>query len=343
MNTKPHARSYIVTLMTVLALTACGKSMHVAVNGMNGNPAGSAGSSDQSTDTQIGDHIDATKSAKVLNTASPAEATAKKSAEQKIYDGQLQPYSEFDLSELANLRPFLNSSDRNNSIREIGEASYLDKQIHLGFTQGSNVVFRAVKQMPSKDVIAEIGEFSLEFRGIRVFVPSAQTLAKADLTGQILCIVDGKQQCSGEIANDDEGRKNRNDLFWKDADLVNAEFSRLEMGTQVLNYADKGSVFEPSQQPIKIDLKKAFGLEKLSQLEMIDWLYAHSTEYAENGYRKFRFVIGNNVFLQEGTLNLEIINKPSVLPDQQAAGAVKNGETDKTFPKAIDASVVLSN
>jgi outer membrane protein OmpA-like peptidoglycan-associated protein len=324
MSHKLFARSHIVTLMTLLALTACGKNMHVGIGGAakgtdNGKP-GTIDASKQSNDAKN----DGSKTDLKADLVSK-DPVAKKAAQDALYSGQLHPYSKFDLSELVSKRPYLNAADEANAVRVIGEPSAMDKDSGLGFVKDSNLVFRAIVPVPKKEDIKSILNFELELKGLRLFDRNGSELKSTDLSEQVLCIADSKI-CSGSVPSADADKQNMNPEFWDASTFANDEFSKIVLD-QVLNYGKNGAVFE-SSKPIVLDMKKLFGLEKLSPGELIDWIYANSTEYAEPGYRKFRFVMGNNLFLEAGTLHLQF---ESSLKVDEVPGKLKNGETDAQF------------
>jgi|GEM_PF-2646143 len=283
----PFSHRSIALMLAVFALTACGKNMHVS---LKDKPTQDLQA--KATDKDTGKKSDADVDANIG--ANDAVQT----------DGELQPYSKYDLSELG---PKIGKV---NPIREIGDPSLIDQSTQIGFTRDSSLVFRAIVPVPSKANIQSILNFELVLKGLRIYDPKGSSLKERDFSGQNLCIAD-TALCSDQVANADD------------------EFAKVK-AEKILDYGQNGAVFEAKGEngSISLDLKKVFHLESLSTAELVDWIYANSTEYAEPGYRKFRFVMANNVFLESGQLLLQF---ESAQPVDQVAGEPKHGSTDAQF------------
>jgi len=295
MNRKPFSRSPIASygalVLAVFALTACGKNMHVSLKD---------------------------KPAQDLQAKAPNKTPDHKKADSDTTDadpvstdGELQPYSKYDLSELSSKRPFVNSV---NGIREIGDPSLVDPSTQIGFVSNANLVFRAIVPVPAKGNIQSILNFELVLKGLRIYDPKGSSLNERDFSGQALCIAD-TMVCSGQAADE--------------ADPFTAIKAK-----KILDYGENGAVFEGEgtdgkTSEVSIDLKKVFHLENLSTAELVDWIYANSTEYADPGYRKFRFVMADNVFVESGHLLLQFQSNQQMV--DQVAGAPKHGATDDQF------------
>ncbi len=304
-------KNFIALICAVLALSACGKSLHLSV---------------KATDSG-------------LKVETPNAVTKPTTPLAVVVDGQLAPFSDFDQQQLGGMLPYLNKEDLANSVRTLGEPAFTEVKdsVALGYVKRSNLVFRAVLQVPPKDAITKVDRFAIQLKGLRKFSEKqddAKTLSK-----QVLCILDTRS-CSGEKADSTPKEKqNLNPEFWSKATLASDSFSSIKTGQVLLNNAVTGeSISTPeadtslgfTEGEETIDMRTLFGLEKLTDAELVDWIYANSTAYAEPGYRKFRFVMGNNVYFDSGDLILQVEEDDKKLPTDfsQAPGKPVNGDQD---------------
>ena len=253
-------------------------------------------------------------------------------------NGELDRWSNQDLKEMTSF-PFKNEDGTNEEIiRAVGFPAAKTPTSNINYVKHSNVVFRSVLQIPKREWVKKIKSLNLVLENVVRFNESEVPFS--DLSNQILCLYDGKD---GPICSGDESIKNRkldqtednaNGAFWTNASIVNDEFARAVLakddlailndnqGNEIgrlrgadLSEQDKKSKTPPVAGTLTFDLRKLFNLsskdtdlDKLSDAqvkEIMDFLYDHSTEYADGNYRKFRFVIGNNVYVDSGRLDLQ--------------------------------------
>ena len=69
------------------------------------------------------------------------------------------------------------------------------------------------------------------------------------------------------------------------------------------------------EAPIVLDLREVFELTKKTDAEVMDWVYANSTVFAEPGYRKFRFTFEGVESLESGDLSLQVITNEKLKSD----------------------------
>jgi outer membrane protein OmpA-like peptidoglycan-associated protein len=302
-------------LLALLTFSGCGKALHLSLKSQAAVPGGSI------------------KVVESTPTPTPSQSSV------SLFDGQLIPISRFDSDALTGKLPFLNLDDMANSVRTLKSPAFeetINKQL-VGYVKRSNLVFRAIIQVPPKEAITKIDSLRLEIKGLRRF--NEKGVNGDDLSKQVLCIADTRI-CSGEKADETPAEKaNLNPAFWTDAKVTNEVFSTIKTGKILFNNpvtgeslsavsAEAATGFSEGDQ--LLDLRVVFGLEKLSTSELVDWIYANSTEYAEPGYRKFRFVMGNNLYFDEGQIVLQVEKDDRRMPGDfaQAPGHILNGDRD---------------
>ncbi|MBS1958843.1 MAG: putative Ig domain-containing protein [Bdellovibrionales bacterium] len=290
--------------VAILALSACGKNMNLSLKdkGKNGGSVGTDVGSDNKTG---GDNK------KIIAQQGDAYPDT---------DGKLQPLSIYDMGDTESpiMVPYLNKIEITdadgkkvtvNSVTQIGDPA--------GISARSNLVFRAIKYVPKKDAVKSIGEFSITLHDVRLL--NAKGVDHKILASQLLCLMD--------VSTGDKSRACTGEKDGSDASNINAPFfdsvkgMTKDFATQAVD-PEKGA-------DIKLDLKKAFGLEGKKVEEQMDWIMNNTTLYSgdkDAGYRKFRFVVANNVYVGSGLLVLQF--EPTVV-DQSAAGDPAHGPTDK--------------
>jgi outer membrane protein OmpA-like peptidoglycan-associated protein len=112
------------------------------------------------------------------------------------------------------------------------------------------------------------------------------------------------------------------------ADL-NPEYSKIETASDVFakiltettvdDLQNGESLTAPKDGDLTLDMRELFGLKGKSAQEVVEWIYANSTEFAAGGYRKIRFVMASSVYISGGSLNLSVTTKPDA-PQAEAAG-----------------------
>jgi len=91
----------------------------------------------------------------------------------------------------------------------------------------------------------------------------------------------------------------------------------------------------------ELDLREVFGLTQKSDAEVMDWIYANSTEYARPGYRKFRFDFEGISSLESGAVILQVITNEKLPVDfATQPTCYEHGDTDtvESTPAATTAS-----
>ena len=91
----------------------------------------------------------------------------------------------------------------------------------------------------------------------------------------------------------------------------------------------------------KVDLLEVFGLKAKTLSEQVDWIYSHSTSFADPGYRKFRMIIKGVSSVECGELTIQVSVNPKTMPENFATAptSYKNGEADL---RSSEETVVVS-
>jgi len=339
MNSHKTEKNLILGVMVLVSLAACGKNMSVRVAGKLAQKTAAAKDlaargNGSGTDTSTNINVN-------VNNNDPS------------VDGNLDRWSVFDSNDLKDL-PFLNKDNTDAGVRAIGFPAISMKDPSnaantLEFVQSSNVVFRAVMQIPDKKWVKGVRKLKLVLSGLRRYNAPSETYS--DLSKQVLCIMDGKV-CSGDKAQTSPDKDNLNPNFWASLDPVNTVFSKTPLRKTVAKLDDGSTLIGLDQDPIEFDLRDLFeittgqgkAVTELSAQEagdVIDWLMAHSTAYGDPNYRKFRFVMGNNVYADSGSLQIDFDyndQKPAQWADYPTT--LTNQDLDKQLPSFTSASSV---
>lgn len=307
----------------MLALSACGKNMNLSVKDQglkNGKPVGSdVGGDNKGT----GD--------KKLVAGYPAT------------DGKLEPLSVWDMGDTESpfQLPYYNKIEITDSNGKKSMVPSLPTQIGdpANAVEQANLVFRAIKRVPKKELVESIADFSVKLHNVRLFNLKGQD--RKVLKSQLLCLVDvstgadKSRACSGE--KDESNADNINGQFFDSVKDMSKDFSSVAVPAEagkvkhdniegVILTTDKGA-------DVEINLLKALGLDGKKIEEQMDWIMNNTTLYSGDakgpGYRKFRFVVANNVYIESGQLNLQFIMKKDAKDVVEAAGEPTHGETDK--------------
>lgn len=84
---------------------------------------------------------------------------------------------------------------------------------------------------------------------------------------------------------------------------------------------------------LELDLREVFGLKEKSDVELMDWIYANTTEFARPGYRKFRFSFHGIESLEGGAVILQVITNEKLPKDfATAPTCYVHGEEDTMEP-----------
>ena len=254
---------------------------------------------------------------------------------------ELTLISEFDRSDASFMMPFLNADEKGMAGRGVGAPAYLGgtDAAPVGYVKSSNIAFRAVFQLPAKDQAdLKIKRLALRLKGIHRYIAAGDT--SKGLSKQVICIADTRV-CSGEKAESTEAeKKNLNPAFWEPSGgkavvPVNDEFSKIEADEVIMTDSGATVVTTKAVESPKteqgeevIELSKLFNIQAKSDAETLAWIYENSSEYAENGYRKMRFVMGDNTSIESGELILEI--EGTFTPDfVKTPGKIKNENDEK--------------
>ena len=281
------------------------------------------------------------------------------------FDGELSALSEYDLSLLNDLLPFENK-DSVQGMTNFGDFPLsIEKNGTHGVIENSNLVFRAIKNLEPLESIEFVDAIDLHLKGVRLTLKSSKD--EESLGKQVLCVLDTRQ-CVGAPASDTAEEKANLSInssqadpgisgklkFWDNTRLItSAEHPLEEMGgfkseldlqegsrTYLYTSAEGVAVQASAALPqakiasnpqagsteLVIHLKDVFNLK--TDAEAKAWLYANSTEYAGN-YRKFKFVMGNNLYFESGELVITNRLSQKLSADfAQAPGAPKNGAKD---------------
>ena len=217
------------------------------------------------------------------------------------------------------------------------------KKPDAGYIKNSNELFRSVFHLSKPDTIRSIPVFKLKLTGLRRYRVKSPA---SDLSGQVLCILDTKI-CSGEKPLSPEyNESNLNPAFWDGAKIVTPVFSKTKLDdllntdaiikTDAINGATVATTSANDSLGLKqgdaiYDMRELFGLQDLTTSELIQWILDNSTEFAEPGFRKFRFVIGNNTYAESGEIQIQEIMNTDVDPDLKTPpdlNKLVNGHTD---------------
>ncbi len=271
-----------VLLLAIIGLTACGRSQVTALQG----EAGSGSSKIMNLDGQ-----------------SEQESAA-------ITDGSLGPLSDYDLKIDTVLvesgLPFLDEAGPEKSFSTFRHSNAgnrkakIDDKSRVSYSPHSNLVFRAIQQLPPSNSILSVKSLKLRLNGVRMFVEEG---VKPE-SGQSICILDGKV-CIGETPQMSKDRgSGGNSKFWVGATVHRSDFLKISEWKEVAK-ADGGSIYSNDSGEIEVDLLQSLSLNEKTAIEFI---FAHSDTYSaiESGYRKFRFSMGDRILADGGELILEL-------------------------------------
>ena len=266
-----------------------------------------------------------------------------------LFDGQLTQISKKDFAEMSTDLPFDNSSRGTDAIRSVGAPACKTPLDHV---RGSNVLFRSVKHFPAASDILSVQKAVLKLKGLRRY-SSDSDLNNNNLNNQILCLHDTRI-CSGKLDTVDlnegylMGKNFPSDAFSDiNLDSIHADgYGHVLSTTKSLANRVEGE--------LELDIRELFRLENLDDAHFADWLIKNSVQYSENGYRKFRFVLGNNVYFESGELLLQFITKsglaaPSVpenvlfLEDDAVAHEFEAGKCEEVVAAAAAEKVDFSH
>ncbi len=304
------SKKEIIVLLSVFSLVACGKSQVEAVSGESGKQSGAGILS-------------------VMENPGMESAT--------LTDGTLGPLSDYDLKDDALIKesglPFLDKGGVEKSFstfkhRKNGTAKVRsEKQGEISYSLHSNLVFRAIRQLPPRAAILDVTAFKLRLSGVVVHAKKDQKPEE----GQVLCLLDGKV-CAGSRPESNqaskEGESGTNPKFWSDAMVYPGDFLKSSWLSEISSSED-GVVYS-AREELEIDLMEVFHLARGTSA--VDFLFKHSEAYSmeESGFRKFRFALGDRVLADGGELILEFETNAKAVPEgyEKRVPRLKHGARD---------------
>ena len=185
-------------------------------------------------------------------------------------------------------------------VDNLGIASIDNSQGSLKLSDGLEIpyssyaveVVTATLDVPSADQIDSVKSLKLILKGLSRSGSIDQD--QADLSGQILCVVDG-MLCSGDGTN----VRRPNDLR-----MLSTDFSSVT-GLKAVGTSNSQKIFSKDGD-VTIDLKSALSLSDQAAQE---FLTKNSIEGKTPGQRVFRIALGKQSFVQGGELELEYTAK----------------------------------
>ena len=298
-----NKHSYVVGLMTIVALTGCGKSLKITPQG-------------QAVVTQTKVEF-SKRRAREAAEKKAADLVAKHESIVSLQDtsGKLTILSDLDVTQVNGQLPYVDQAD---PFQDIGYPSLSVKNLggngvapsSDGFIIQSNLVFRAIVQLPpeaNKNAITAVNAITLKLRGVTLNTDG--NVSSASLADQVLCFFESKK-CIGKL--DTDAKTNLNQTYLSD---INASFSQISdfEAIHTINQDDvnESKVFsytgaaKSGPAELDLDLKALLGLSNTS--DAISWLYKNSVEFdTQSNFRKFRFSLGNNIYAAEGELVVDV-------------------------------------
>jgi hypothetical protein len=324
-------KNWIGLLCAVLALSACGKSLRVTQKPAAGTPNSGA------------------------NTGQNIKQDGPNGAP---VDQALGAISTADAKDPLIKLPF-KSGEEGVPFRTMGSPTGR-AQDGIGYARSTNVLFRAILNVPKEESVKAITSFTLKLSDLTRVVKDGS--AATGLSGQMLCMAETKV-CSGEAPkapevklesevqpeNEGEGSEvpelnpseDPKPVVIKDATLESGVtfasdlFSKIEMAESLkISETSKDSILvlkknADGKREVELDMLKLFNISNTPK-DVIKWINDNSQEYAEGGYRKIRFVLGDQVYAAAGTLVLafEANGKPAEI---NAMGALKVKDDDQNL------------
>ncbi len=265
-------------LIALVLVSACGKSMHLTSIQNNASAGG------LSTSAEV----------KPTDAATPATDASGVKVAGSLNSLALEDYNNALIFTAANI---MSTADR---AEHLGIASMDNTQGSLKLSDGQDVpyssyaveVVTATLDVPAADQIESVKSLKLVLKGLSRSGSIDQD--QADLSGQILCVVDG-MLCSGDGTN----VKRPNDLR-----MLSTDFSLIS-GLKAAGTSNNQKIFTKDGD-VTIDLKSALSLSDQAAQE---FLTKNSIEGKTPGQRVFRIALGKQSFVQGGELELEYTAK----------------------------------
>lgn len=243
-----------------------------------------------------------------------------------LLDGSFSVLSDLDIKEStgASELPFPRDKVTEVSSSPAQDRNYItfsDSELNLG----TNLVFRAIRQVPPKESILKVKKFQLKLSGLNLYKPAG---LKDDLLhGQILCFLDGKACVAASAAGDATEKEG----FLKRATSLSGEWLNAAVLRGEIDIAG-GAKLVSASGVVVVDFLKIL---KGNDAAIVDFIYQHSQEYSEqeSGHRKFRFAVGDRVYLSSGSLELEFETDPNKLPADfwKRPAIPKHGVSDQVY------------
>lgn len=98
-------------------------------------------------------------------------------------------------------------------------------------------------------------------------------------------------------------------------------------------------ITDPTSTTIQFDLRKVFGLDKKTDAEVMDWIYANTSVFGDPGYRKLRLSFQGIESFECADLNYQTEVSTDKLPKDfaSALSCYENGDEDAK-PAVVEAS-----
>jgi hypothetical protein len=263
-----------------------------------------------------------------------------------LLDGRLSVPSDLDILDLGeNLSEKKFPFSQGQGVNEASSSDGLERP-YITFKDsemntGSNLLFRAIHQIPPKASIRKVKKFQLTLSGLNRY-QSGDERGEL-LEGQVLCFLSGKT-CFGT-----KPKTGISQDFWKGAKILPGDWLKasdfkseepLDGGGKLISSPGEQVVdflrLLKGDPAIHAGATESADTAAADTAAIVEFIYRHSEAYSEeeNGYRKFRFVVGDRLYLSSGKLELDF-ETGSALPADfaQRPGLPKKGALDQVYSR----------
>ncbi len=190
----------------------------------------------------------------------------------------------------------------------------------LGYAEDTKVIFRGILRLPENPgSVSKIRSFKLKLKDLTRLLENGPVIEneaknKNSLYGQLLCIAD-TLACSGSTHTLKGGARAGgflNETRWLTRSFGETPLETIGFGVNPIfevNGSHRRFLAAPADaagsRDIEFDLIELFGLAEKTATEQMEWIRANSTEYAEGGYRKIRFLLDHQTYAAGGTIELD--------------------------------------
>ena len=297
----------IASLVAMLLVSACGKNLHV---GTKASPQSS---------------VDRGNSGGTLNQVNPSTADdLTDETKQALTSQKIMGWNNKEAKvEFKDLRPVIGTDKAKMPALKLGtgNASTTDGETKevVNYANAGLIMMSGTVQVPPKaEMIKKVKSLSLIFKGFRMLSPAG---GAKNLANQFLCEMDAKV-CSGTF---DPKSENANKKFWDSVKITSDLFSKIETPNLRETIASDNSQLltvalaaDSDDDTLTVDLIAAFGLDKLSDSDLVNWVMNNSKPYLDPSLnlRRFRFAMGTNVYADSGFISMELdLNKDKLPKD----------------------------